>query len=392
MRILHVIPTLDPIAGGPPLICAQLATAQARLGHDVSVMTHAPRGGGRDRIAAENGPGLDRVTVHELPPRSRAERLFGHRAKGLADRLVPAADAVHLHGLWEPQLLHAAAAARRHRVPYLVLLNGMLLPWAMARSPVKKRLAVRFGWRRALAGGVLHCGSLDEAAAAAPFGPTAVIPNGAFPEAYADLPPPGTFRAAHPELGGDPFVLFVGRLHEQKGVDLLLAAFERVPPPARLVIAGPDYGVAVRTGGRVLHVGPVYGRDKLAALVDAAAFCLPSRHEGFSLAVIEALAAGVPVVISTECHFPEVAAAGAGLVTPLDPPAIAAAMRQVLADGRFRGVGRTMIADRYNWMAIAADTVRAYRGEPLPASTPPADRSPADRSPAGGAASGERAP
>ncbi len=366
MRILHVIPTIDPNAGGPPLICTRLAVAQARLGHDVSILAYQPPPAGRERIAAEYGrtAGFDRITQHELPPITWPERVTGAHARRAVDPLVRAADAVHLHGVWEPQLLHAATAARRHGKPYLVLLNGMLLPWAMARGTAKKRVALRAGRRRMLAGGLLHCGSGDEASAAAPFGRTIVIPNGALPDEYADPPSVGTFRAAHPELGTDPFVLFVGRLHEQKGIDLLLAAFDRVPPPTRLVIAGPDYGVPVRGGERVLRVGPIYGRAKLAALTDAAVFCLPSRHEGFSLAVLEALACGCPVVISTECHFPEVAAAGAGIVTPLDPDAIADGLRTVLGDGRFRGVGRTMVADRYNWTTIAGETVRAYREAP----------------------------
>ncbi len=366
MRILHVIPTMDPNAGGPPLICTKLAIAQARLGHDVSILAYRPPPAGRERIAAENGrtAGFDRVTVHDLPPITWPERVTGSHARTAADRLVPAADAVHLHGIWEPQLLHAAAAARRHGKPYLVLLNGMLMPWAMGRGGLKKHVALRLGRRRMLAGGVLHCGSGDEAASAAGYGPTVVIPNGAFPDEYADLPPVGTFRAAHPGLGDDPYVLFVGRLHEQKGIDLLLAAFDIVTaqhPTARLVIAGPDYGVDLPPLPRVHRVAPVYGRDKLAALADAACFCLPSRHEGFSLAVLEALACGVPVVVSTECHFPEVALAGAGVVVRLDPGEIAAGLLRVLADPSFRGVGRTMVAGRYHWMTVAAETVRAYQ-------------------------------
>ena len=373
MRILHVIPTIDPNAGGPPLICAKLAIAQARLGHEVSITAYRPPPAGRARIAAENGrtAGFDRLTLHELPPITWRERVTGAHAKAAAQRLVPAADAVHLHGVWEPQLLHAAAVAQRVGKPYLVLLNGMLLPWAMARGTAKKRLAMRMGRRRMLAGGVLHCGSDDEVAAARALGltnPGVVIPNGAFPDEFADLPPEGTFRSRHPELADHPYVLFVGRLHEQKGIDLLLAAFDTVAArhaTARLVIAGPDYGVALPPmNGRVLRVGPVYGRDKLAALRDAACFCLPSRHEGFSLAVVEALACGVPVVVSTECHFPEVATAGAGIVTPLDPAAIADALLRVLSDDSFRGVGRRMVAERYNWATIAAETVRAYQEAP----------------------------
>ena len=374
MRILHVIPILDPRAGGPPLICTKLAIAQARLGHDVSVLTYAPNTpGGHGRIAAENGrtAGFDRLTIHELPPVDLAERTSGLRARSAARRLVPAVDAVHLHGVWEPQLLHAATAAQRHGKPYLVLLNGMLFPWAMRRGRAKKWLALHLGWRRMLARSVLHFGSADEAAAArglAFTNPGVVIPNGAFPDEFDDLPAAGAFRAAHPAVGDDPFVLFVGRLHEQKGIDLLLAAFEIVArrhPTVRLVIAGPDYGVALPPlGPRVVRVGPVYGREKLAALADAACFCLPSRHEGFSLAVVEALACGTPVVVSTECHFPEVATSGAGVVTSLDPAAVADGLLRVLADPSFAARAKPLIAERYDWKAVAAATVLAYQEAP----------------------------
>ena len=371
MRILHVIPTIDPNAGGPPLICTRLAIAQARLGHDVSLLTYQPPAAGQNRIAAENGrtTGFDRLTIHDLPPITWPERLTGRHAAAAAARLVPRADAVHLHGVWEPQLLHAARVARRLGKPYLVLLNGMLLPWAMARGTAKKRLALQLGRRRMLAHAVLHFGSDDEAAAARALGfvnPGVVIPNGAFSD-DPDLPPPGTFRAAHPQLADGPYVLFIGRLDPQKGIDLLLAAFDVVAtrhPSAQLVVAGPDYGVTIPDHPRVLRVGPLYGRDKLAALRDAACFCLPSRHEGFSLAVLEALACGVPVVISTECHFPEVATRRAGLVTPLDRAAIADALLRVLADESFRTAGPQMVAERYNWTAVAAETIRAYQEAP----------------------------
>lgn len=381
MNILHVIPTLDPAAGGPPLIAARLASAQAVLGHQAHVMTYRSREAGQQRIVAENQhlAGFDHLSLHLLPYISWRERFFGEHALRTAKKLVPQMDIVHLHGVWEPQLLHAASLARQCGKPYLILLNGMLLPWAMRRGVLKKRFALAIGFRHMLAGGLLQFGSQDEAQAAYDLGftrPGVVIPNGVSPDELDDPPTLGTFRAAYPQLGDEPFVLFLGRLHEQKGIDLLLPAFERVlakQPSARLVIAGPDYGLsahlqkriaAMNQKDRLLLIGPIYGAEKRAALRDAACFCLPSRHEGFSLAVLEALAMGTPVVISPECHFPEVADAGAGLISALDPPTIADALLQLLQDGSLRSraslAARELVASRYTWPDIARQTIEAY--------------------------------
>ena len=286
-------------------------------------------------------------------------------------KIVPQMDAIHIHGIWEPQLIHTAKIARRHHKPYIVLLHGMLLPWSIQRGPLKKKLMLAMGAKRMLSHGILQFGSDDEELAARKLGYTnrgVIIPNGTSPEEVADLPAAGTFRKLHPQLADDPYILFLGRLHEQKGIDLLLAAFELVlkkVPNARLVIAGPAYGTPVKPNSdRVLIPGPIFGTEKLAALHDAACFCLPSRHEGFSLAVLEALACGTPVVISPECHFPQVAQSGAGLIPSLDPPAIAEALCRMLQDRDFRnGAGtaaKKLVTTQYTWMQVAAQIVDTY--------------------------------
>jgi len=211
--------------------------------------------------------------------------------------------------------------------------------------------------------------------------PLEVIPNGIFLEEVSSKPEAGRFRARRQELKGRPFILFLSRLHFKKGLDHLVAGFEvarNQVPDLQLVIAGPDDGeqarveadIAVRGLQEHVHlVGPLYGADKFAALVDACAFCLPSRMEGFSIAILEALAFECPVIISPHCNFPEVPANGAGLEVPLEPEAIGAAMAKVARDEELRREvvtrGLDLVRRDYTWVSIAEEVIRRYQSHSI---------------------------
>jgi glycosyltransferase involved in cell wall biosynthesis len=384
MRILHVIGSIDPAKGGPSAGVVRLAAAQALVGHRVMLAGHAsPEALQRAHAAANDVPGLSLVEFTVLGGGTRADTLaplipgYGRARLGAC---VAGADVVHLHGVWEPLLLAAAALCRARATPYVCCPHGMLDEWSMRQKRLKKRLALALGFRRMLDGAAfIHALNTDEMALMRPLAlraPVSIIPNGIFPEEFSTLPAAGTFRRAHPGLGDRPFVLFLSRLHAKKGLDILAAAFTELAgrlPDVHLVVAGPDEGAgksfaaAIATRGlsaRVFVVGPLYGRDKLAALVDSAVFCLPSRQEGFSIAITEALAVGRPVVISQACHFPEVGAAGAGHVTSLDPSRIAEALEAVLNDRKAAEAmgerGRALVLSRFTWPKIAERATLAY--------------------------------
>ncbi|HEY1922436.1 MAG TPA: glycosyltransferase, partial [Tepidisphaeraceae bacterium] len=172
-------------------------------------------------------------------------------------------------------------------------------------------------------------------------------------------------------------IFFLSRLHYKKGLDFLADAFAivlRSFPDSRLIVAGPDDGAQAafesqiaRLGiaPRVHLVGPLYAAQKLAALRDCDCFCLPSRQEGFSLAVTEAMACESPVVISTECHFPEVREAGAGVVAELNAPAIAAGIETVLRDpdkaAQMGRAGRELVISRFTWPKVAQQMIGNYQ-------------------------------
>ena len=381
MRVVHVIASLDPAHGGPPIIATRLAAAQAGAGHDVHLVYYDPTDPAqRPNKALETVPGFANVRLHPLPPPGRVERVVAPAARAKVRALMEEPCFVHLHGVWEGILRVAAAEARRMGRPYFILLNGMLDPWSLAQRAAKKRVALMLGYRQMLNGAAgLHVGNEDEQRLIEPLRlrpRSYVIPNGVFLEELEPLPPVGSFFGAHPELAGRRYVLFLSRIHYKKGLDYLADAFAQVAAryaEVLLVVAGPDGGeraafeqrvAALNLGDRVILPGPLYGTAKLAALVDAACFCLPSRQEGFSMAITEALACGVPAVVSENCHFPEVATAGAGAVVPLDARAIAAAIDRLLADPAARRAageaGRRLVAAKYTWPRIAEQSAIMY--------------------------------
>jgi glycosyltransferase involved in cell wall biosynthesis len=257
----------------------------------------------------------------------------------------------------------------------------MLDPWSLAQKRWKKKLALALGYRAMLnRAAALHLLNADEQHLLAPLrlrSPGVVLPNGVFLEEIDPLPPPSAFAQSYPALADKPYVLFISRLHYKKGLDYLAEAFRLVAgrrPEARLVVAGPDDGARAdferrvsgpELAGRVLLVGPLYGAAKWAALAGAACFCLPSRQEGFSVAVLEAMACRTPAVVSEACHFPEVAEAGAGAVVPLDAERIADALDGFLGDPDARRrageAGRRLVETQSTWPAVAARSLELYR-------------------------------
>lgn len=382
MKIVHVVATLDPAAGGPPQVAVRLSAAQAALGHDVHLVYQSVSTD-KERVERqlERVPHRGLVHFHPLVQRTRFERLFPRPARRLLQALAQDAQFVHIHGVWGSLLRLAADVARRGGIPYCFRPAGMLDPWSLAQKRFKKRLALALGYRTALDGAAfIHTLNADEERLIGPLhldAPCVVLPNGVFIEEIVPLPAPGTFRAAYPALGQNPYVLFLSRLHHKKGLDLLAQAFVLLAQERKdvdLVVAGPEEGAGpdfearlTRAGlrARVHIVGPLYGRDKLAALVDAACFCLPSRQEGFSVAITEAMACSVPVVISEACHFPEVSRVGAGIVVPLEAAALAAALQSFVNDpvaaARAGALGAALVREHFTWGEIAKRTISCYR-------------------------------
>lgn len=382
MNILHVIASVNPSRGGPSVCVPNLARAQARLGHETAIAVPADKD-----YAQYCGTLVERLSVVKdiplirIPRRRIGEQYFfgvGSRKLHVA---ISAADVVHVHGMWDPIVFYALRASRRAGKRYVITPHGMLNRWSLAQGAFKKRLVLTLLMKDLLAGSTfvhaLNSNEERDIRTTCSRCGVSVFPNGIDLAEFDNLPPRGIFRSNLAALSDRPYALFLGRLHHVKGLDYLVDAFAQVAHRIErldLVIAGPDDGLRafVQTrireldlGSRVHLIGPLYGERKFAAILDALCLVQPSRQEGFSMSIAEALACGTPVVISQSCHFPEVAERGAGYVVPLDASSIADAICD-LAQQPDRGsamseAAKRMIRDEYTWSEIARDMIVAYK-------------------------------
>jgi glycosyltransferase involved in cell wall biosynthesis len=384
VRLLHVVPTYVPAwrHGGSIAAVHGLCTALVRRGHEVTVFTTDVHGTATLDVPRAAPVGVDGVTVWYFPVTS-PRRLYRSPALGaaLARRLEREMDfdLAHLHSAFLWPTAAAARTAARAGIPYLVAPHGaMVSDLVRRRGRLRKSLWLRLVERRTWAGAAaFHATSRLEADEAArlglPMPPVQVVPYGVEAEPWdpaceADLSPP--VRAA---LARRPLLLFLGRLSWKKGLDRLVAALADVPG-AILAIAGNDEeGYRARLDevaagadvvGRVVYLGPVHGADKAALLHRADALVLPSYSENLAIVVLEAMAAGLPVVVSPEVGLASVVREhGAGVVTAGDPPQLASALRRLLGDpAERRAMGRRgrEAAREFSWPAVAARMEAVY--------------------------------
>ena len=373
-----MVPTYVPAwrHGGPILAVHGLCRALAARGHAVTVLTTNVHGEGRLDIPLGQPAEVDGVEVRYFSVQSR--RLYLSPSLGKAAREeMGRCDIVHLHSVFLWPTSAVARVAERAGVPYVVSPRGMLVPELMRRRGRWRKLAwMLFAERRTLErAAALHATSELEAAEAGRLNlhlpPVFVVPNGVDPGAWdgdeTTLSPP--IRSV---LAGGPFVLFLGRLSWKKGLDRLLPAMAQVPGLA-LAVAGNDEegltagleGLARECGitGRTVFLGPVHGADKAALLRRTLALVLPSLSENFGNVVLEAWAAGRPVVVTPEVGLAAaVRETGAGLVATADR--FGEALRNLLADSEAAGEmgrkGAAAATERFGWGAIAAEMEAAY--------------------------------
>ena len=373
MKILHVIRDLAIATGGPVAALSGLVEAQAKLGHDVTIIA---------TTAGEAKAEPKGAHIHVVPawPGSWA---WSPTLRGQLERLVPAADIVHLHMVWDYPVWAAARAAVRHGKPFILRPCGQLDRWSLSQKELKKRVYLQLCGTQLHKAAAIHFttkGERDSAIGVIGSTPSFVIPIGMHENAYRDLPPRTAFAERFPQLAGRRIVLYLGRLHPKKQPDLLIDAFARIATDfdgLHLLLAGPGdehylahlrarakaLGVAVHT----TFIGPLIGAAVTEAYRAADVFVLPSLQENFGIAIVEAMSAGCPVLVSDRLDLAaQIEGAEAGFARAASAENFAAALRELLGDESLRermgANGHRLVLEKYTWDPIARATIAAYVG------------------------------
>ena len=382
MKVLHVIPSISPLRGGPSRAVIDMVAALRLQDVDAAILT-----------TNDHGPGLhpDLVTGRwqwhqgvpvlafprwSPPVAALREFAFSPALSLWLTRNLKRYELLHIHALFSYPSTSAMAQARWAGVPYILRSIGQLSPWSLAQSPGRKRLMLRLIERRNLQrAALLHFTTMaerDESAALGLTPSSLVLPLGV---GCPDLP-------AQPAGAADDSAtvrfLFLSRLHPKKQLENLLdalALLQRQRPEARweLTIAGdgePRYVAALQERTRDMGIdrscrwlGFVEGEAKWQALKAADWYVLPSAAENFGIAAVEALAAGTPVILSPEVAVAaDVLRSGAGLVYASDPDALAQTL--VLALERpslsMRASALNLVKMNFSWSTIALQLRDAY--------------------------------
>jgi glycosyltransferase involved in cell wall biosynthesis len=379
MRVVHVCAYFAPafVYGGPPRSVLGLCRAERDAGIDVRVVTTTANGDSELDDSASRPVDYAGIPVRYCA-RSRPRRLF--YAPALQDAVaaeLQQADVLHIHGLWNAAVWTAARTAWRLRKPYVLSPRGMLTPAALTHHRWRKKLAFSVADRNVIRHAArLHATSFSECQALNCIperGRAVFVPNGI---ELDPLTPNGPSIRRQLNAPDDaPLVLFLGRIHPIKRLDLLAEAFATVirqHPTARLVIAGPDeHGhravvepLFASFSNSVTWTGKVDDAVKRQLLDAADAVVMCSDSESFGMSVAEAMAVGTPVVVTRTCPWPDVESHATGYWVDQNSESIGGAINSLLADpdaaNEMGRRGKALIASRYTWQHAAAALIREY--------------------------------
>ena len=377
IKILHVTASLSPEWGGPTKVVVELTEALARKGIDITIFTPVRKG---DEVKIKPPKGVNLQLFNQ----GFLSKWWTSYSPDLARNIQWGAykfDLIHIHEIWHYANFASYHAAKKAGKPYIITIHGLLDPWCLNYKAFKKKIYSLFIQRRILReASAIHAITNEEVKHIRTFGidnSIVMIPNGIDPKEFINLPPREELESFYPKIKGKRIILFLGRIHPKKGLDLLAKAFEKIAREwdnAYLMIVGPDsegYKIKIEKMlesegvlNRVIFTGMLSGRKKLIVLGGADIFALPSYSEGFSMAILEAMICKLPVIITKQCNFPEVTEVGAGNEIDPNVEQLTGALGNLLGNPqlckKMGENGKRLVLEKFTWDKIADKMIQFY--------------------------------
>lgn len=327
MKILQVSHSFYPCyrAGGVVKVVYEISRALVKRGHDVTVIT---TDGCIPRLVVKKNTEVEIEGIHVWYFQNISNYL---RIKFkiatpfflpiFLNKQIKNFDVIHIHEHRTILAIIAHHYAKKYRIPYIVQAHGSLT--LLSEKQILKKI-FDFFWGENILRDASKLIALTDSESSqyiergVPEKKIEIVPNGIDLSQYSDLPARGKFRSKYQIPENELILLSLGRIHKIKGIDLLITAFSLLccqMSNVKLVIAGPDGGSLsqirkqihqLHLENDVLIIGPLYGKDKLEAYIDADIFILPSRYEAFPNTILEAWASGTPVIATKNCCISDI--------------------------------------------------------------------------------------
>lgn len=383
MRILHVVPSFAPCFahGGVVNASYQIAKKQVEDGHDVTVYTTDSC---NERLRFEDNYNVDVDGIKVFYFKNLSNNIknkltidtpvsaISHIRRTIADF-----DIIQIHEHRHSLAIATHRYAKKNHIPYVLQAHGSVLPF-FQKEKLKDIFDRLWGFD------ILHDASrvfaLTEVEKeqylkmGVAEDRIEIVPLGINLDEYANLPETGNFKSRHGIDAEDRVILFLGRIHEIKGLDLLVNAFDKIRNDnVKLAIVGGDSGFKDTLDemieerdlqDKVIFPGVLTGRDKIEALVDCDVFVMPSRYESFTTSGLEAMACGKPLVLTRNNHIHTWVKDNVGLVCDFDEDDLSNCIETLLDNGElcreFGETGRKLIEDKYDWDKVSKHIESIY--------------------------------
>ena len=376
MKILQIIPFLSPKFGGTISVLDQLTKEFVKNNHSVTILT-SDLELDKKLVKKFEESGITIIPIHVVL--NIGLFIYTPSVKKWVVENLKSFDIIHMHTFRSYQNNIVSKYAKQYRIPYIVQAHGSVLPF-FEKQNLKKMYDYVWGDK------MLHFASKVIALTnteseqyqkmGVPRNKIEIIPNGLDLSQFLDIPQKGKFKSKYQIPEKEKVILFLGRIHRIKGIDLLISAYPEILkefPDAQLVIVGPDdnylsiiqeHIAQLKINKKPLFTGALYGLEKLEAYVDADVYVLPSLYETFPMTLLEAMVCGTPVIITNNIKNFDWIQNKSGYIIENDPDDLVRQISVLFNDETLRQSlgenGKELVKTTFNFTPMILSTEKLY--------------------------------